>query len=62
MIRLIPLLSLFPALRLRPTLRRWHRNATTRRDLRALDTHLLRDIGVTPAAAAREARRPFWHR
>ncbi|WP_181954487.1 DUF1127 domain-containing protein [Pararhodobacter zhoushanensis] len=62
MIRLIPLLSLFPPLRLRPTLRLWHRNATTRRDLRALDTHLLRDIGLTVTAAQREARRPFWRR
>ena len=44
------------------TLRLWHRNATTRRALRALDAHLLRDIGLSSASAAREARRPFWRR
>ena len=42
------------------TLRRWHRNLTTRRALRALDTHQLRDIGLSAATAQREARRPFW--
>lgn len=31
-----------------------------RQHLLALDAHLLRDIGVTPARAATEARKPFW--
>ncbi len=32
-----------------------------RRALKALDTHLLRDIGVTPAQAAVEAEKPVWN-
>ncbi len=32
----------------------------TRRDLRALDVHLLRDIGLDPAQARAEAAKPFW--
>lgn len=31
-----------------------------RRALGRLDDHLLRDIGISRAAAAREARQPFW--
>ncbi len=31
-----------------------------RHDLAELDEHLLKDIGVTPAEAAREAAKPFW--
>ena len=31
-----------------------------RRSLAHLDDHLLRDIGVTPQEAAREAARPIW--
>lgn len=31
-----------------------------RRDLERLDAHLLKDIGVSPAEAFREAARPFW--
>lgn len=34
---------------------RQHRQA-----LRRLDTHLLRDIGLTPEQAEAEARRPIW--
>ena len=32
----------------------------SRRSLENLDDHLLRDIGLTHEAAAREARRSFW--
>lgn len=46
--------------RLIALLRLWQRNRITRRSLCALDAHLLRDIGLTAGAAAREARRPFW--
>lgn len=31
-----------------------------RKALSELDDHLLRDIGITPEAARREARRPPW--
>ena len=46
--RMVP--ALFRALRL-------HRS---RRSLLALEPHLLRDIGLTPEQAAREALRPLW--
>jgi len=36
------------------------RLAKQRRDLSKLDTHMLADIGLTEAAAHREATRPFW--
>jgi uncharacterized protein YjiS (DUF1127 family) len=38
----------------------WRERARQRRALRRLDERLLRDIGVTRAAAEREARAPFW--
>lgn len=31
-----------------------------RKDLANLDAHILRDIGVSPAAAEKEASRPIW--
>jgi uncharacterized protein YjiS (DUF1127 family) len=39
---------------------RWHELARERRALLTLDDRMLKDIGVTRAAAAREAGRPFW--
>ena len=36
------------------------RRQRTRRDLIALEGHLLRDIGITPLDAAFEANKPFW--
>ncbi len=36
------------------------RRARTRRHLSELDTHLLRDIGVTFTDAQLEAAKPFW--
>lgn len=39
---------------------RWAARARQRRDLAALDAQLLRDIGVTPGEARREAAKPFW--
>ena len=39
---------------------RWIARGEQRHDLARLDDHLLRDIGVTPGEAAREAAKPFW--
>jgi uncharacterized protein YjiS (DUF1127 family) len=33
----------------------------SRRRLGDLDDHLLRDVGITPAEARREAERPTWN-
>jgi uncharacterized protein YjiS (DUF1127 family) len=41
-------------------LRTWQHRHRGRRALRQLDDRLLRDIGVSRAEAAREARKPFW--
>lgn len=41
-------------------LRLWMGLLKQRKALYELDDHLLRDIGVTPEAARREARRPPW--
>ena len=38
----------------------WHGRWQQRRDLAGLNGHLLRDIGVTPRQAFREAGKPFW--
>jgi len=38
----------------------WHRRARARRELRRLDARLLDDIGMTPAKAEAEWRKPFW--
>jgi len=37
-----------------------HERWNQRQDLRALDDHLLRDIGITREQARREAGKPFW--
>jgi uncharacterized protein YjiS (DUF1127 family) len=39
---------------------RWIARSSQRHDLARLDDHLLKDIGVTRAEAAREAAKPFW--
>lgn len=49
-----------PARPWRARLRRWYLNWRTRRQLASLDSHLLKDIGVTRAEALEEARKPFW--
>lgn len=53
-----------PTQRRRPavaaTLTLWLRNLATRRALAELPPHLLDDVGLSPAAARREAARPFW--
>lgn len=42
------------------TLALWFGRHRQRHDLAALDAHLLKDIGVTPGEAKREAAKPFW--
>ena len=42
------------------TLRTWHRRASTRRHMLALDDHLLADIGMSRVDATREATKLFW--
>lgn len=39
---------------------KWRTNARTRNHLSQLGDHHLRDIGLTRAAANREAQLPFW--
>ena len=41
-------------------LRVWVERSRTRRDLARLDARLLLDIGIDPADAAKESRKPFW--
>ncbi len=38
----------------------WETRRTTRKGLRNLPPHLLRDIGLSPSAAATEVEKPFW--
>ena len=38
----------------------WSERHRSRRALRGLDAHMLRDIGVDATQAETEARRPFW--
>jgi uncharacterized protein YjiS (DUF1127 family) len=41
-------------------IRAWHQRAVARHRLRAMDPHMLRDIGLTPADAWDETRKPWW--
>lgn len=38
----------------------WQERAAQRHALAAMDTHLLKDLGITRAEALFEARKPFW--
>jgi uncharacterized protein YjiS (DUF1127 family) len=38
----------------------WRQRAQARRDLARMDARSLRDIGISPAAAAYESGKPFW--
>lgn len=42
------------------TLRTWIDRTRQRRTLRALDDHLLGDIGISRSDAEAEAAKPFW--
>lgn len=54
----------------RPTLRQravltfalWRQRVDMRRRLAEMDSRSLRDIGISPAAAAYESGKPFWER
>ncbi len=39
---------------------KWIETRRTRAALARLDAHMLRDIGLNPVLAEREAHRPFW--
>ena len=38
----------------------WQLRRRTRKDLRNLPDHMLRDIGLDPSAARAEGAKPFW--
>lgn len=48
------------AARIVRALETWRRRARSRTELARLGECELRDIGLTPADAARECRKPFW--
>ena len=50
----------FAIVRLFELLTEWQARARQRRDLAALDDHILKDIGISRADAGREASKPFW--
>jgi uncharacterized protein YjiS (DUF1127 family) len=41
-------------------IREWRRRARSRRELLALDDHMLEDIGITRVDALYEVAKPFW--
>ena len=46
--------------RVRDTIRLWQDRTRGRQQLRDLDDHVLRDIGITRLQADAEASKPFW--
>lgn len=38
-----------------------HARAAQRRRLAEIDERMLKDVGITPAEAARESAKPWWH-
>jgi uncharacterized protein YjiS (DUF1127 family) len=46
--------------RLTDTLKTWKSRIVSRRELMELDTHMLRDIGLTDLEAQEEGNKPFW--
>ncbi|MGB7317297.1 MAG: DUF1127 domain-containing protein [Planktotalea sp.] len=57
--RPMPILAAL-AVRVAVTSSKWALRHRTRKTLKQLDTHLLRDIGLTPDAADIEANKRFW--
>ena len=56
-----PRISVLPALRRLPAMiGEWRRRARSRRELLALDDHMLKDIGITRVDAQYEAAKSFW--
>ena len=54
-------ISVLPALRRLPAMiGEWRRRARSRRELLALDDHMLKDIGITRVDAQYEAAKSFW--
>ena len=47
--------------RLAMKLRVWRERSLARRHLAAMDARSLRDAGISPAAAAYESGKSFWH-
>jgi uncharacterized protein YjiS (DUF1127 family) len=41
-------------------IREWRQRARSRRELLALDDHMLKDIGITRVDALYEVAKPFW--
>jgi uncharacterized protein YjiS (DUF1127 family) len=48
--------------RLALTLAVWRERTSARRCLAQMDARSLRDAGISPAAAAYESGKPFWHK
>lgn len=46
--------------RVADTLYEWQRRASERHNLRQLNDHMLRDIGLSRADVERESGKPFW--
>ena len=46
--------------RLAMTLKLWRDRTAARRNLAAMDARSLRDVGISPAAAAYESGKTFW--
>ena len=57
--RPMPILAML-AVRVAVTSSKWAARHRTRTSLKHLDSHLLRDIGVTPDVADIEANKRFW--
>ena len=56
-----PRISVLPALRrFSALIGEWRRRARSRRELLALDDHMLKDIGITRVDAQYEAAKSFW--
>ena len=49
-----------PIGRIVATIRLWRRRARSRQELRELNDHLLKDIGLSRDAVAYEVAKPFW--